>query len=68
MIGCVAPAFATLVAPMTANAVIVITAALMTKLMRVLRVMSLLWVGAVTVAATGGDRITQRVVRDRETS
>jgi hypothetical protein len=52
----------------TARAASGITAALPRKVMGLLRVISLLWLGRSTVAATRGDRITQRVVRDREIS
>jgi hypothetical protein len=45
-----------------------ITAALERKVMSLLRVTSLLRLGALTVAATSGHRITQHVVRDRSRS
>jgi hypothetical protein len=52
----------------TARAASGITAALARKVMGLLRVMSLLRLGRSTVAATGGYRITHRVVRDRNCS
>jgi hypothetical protein len=63
LLGCVVPAFAMSAPPTTARAVSGITAALARKVMGVRRVMSLLRLGRSTVAATGGDRITRRVVR-----
>jgi hypothetical protein len=68
MVGCDVPAFATWVPPTTARAVSGITAALARKVMGLLRVMPLLRLGRSTVAAPGGDRITQRVVRAGKTS
>jgi hypothetical protein len=52
----------------TAKAVSGIAAALARNVMGLVRVMSLLRLRASTVAAPGGDRITQRVARDRKTS